>query len=349
LSPPGDLIARGVDPASLVVHHSGGSTGTPVCIRRTRFEDRLLQAYRLAVLFRLGMKVTDRRAAIVMGSRQAPTLLSRLGLLRHEELDCTLPAEALLGQLRAAAPDVLRGYPGTLSWVAGQLTAQDRASIRPRFITTDSEMMTADMRARIREGFGVGVIDFYDSHEFNMIAWECRHGGTYHVSDCSMIAEIVKDGRPAAPGEAGELVGTALHSWAVPYIRYCLDDVVTRGPLHCSCGAPNATIAHIQGRMLDRFPLPGGRTIHPYTLVRPLLNSSPWIRRFQIVQEQLGRIRVRVVPMPGEAPGPEALAKLEHALAASLEEPMTFAIDLTDSIPSAANGKFRPYYSMVPR
>jgi phenylacetate-CoA ligase len=191
------------------------------------------------------------------------------------------------------------------------------------------------------------VIDFYDSHEFNMIGWECQTGALYHVSDLSMIAEVVKDGRAAGPGEDGELVGTALHSWAMPFIRFRLGDLVTRGPQSCSCGAANSTLTRIQGRLVDRFVLLDGYTIHPYTLVRPLLTGGPWIQRFQIVQKEAGRILVKIVPLKHEAPGTEILAQVERALTRALGGRASVFVELVESIPPDANGKFRPYVSQV--
>ncbi len=345
--PDADTVARGFDPGKLVLHRSSGSTGEPLNIRRTAFEDRLLQAYRLAVLFRLGMRISDRRAAVV-SARPIPTPLhARLGLLRYQEIHCLLPPERILSQLREASPDVLRGYPGTLSWLVGQMTEADRRHIRPRLVTTDSETSTADMRARISAGFRAPVIDFYDSHEFNMIAWECPSTGLYHLSDRTMIAEVIVNGRAAQPGETGELVGTALYSWAAPFIRFRLGDLVTRGPDGCPCGAPNATLARVQGRVADRFELPDGTSMHPYVLTEQLLKEGPWVRRFQIVQEHRSRIVVKLVPQAGEAPTAEAASRLAGSLSAAVGRDVSVNIELVDQIPAQPNGKFRPYFSLV--
>ncbi|MCZ7384318.1 MAG: hypothetical protein O8C63_06155 [Candidatus Methanoperedens sp.] len=346
--PAEEAVARGIHPRELVVHRTSGSSGQPLSIRRTWFEDRLLQAYRLRVLCRLGLRVTDRRAAVVTRRLTGPSpWYMRLGFLPYEEVHCLWPPEQILSRLRAIRPDVLRGYPGTLSWLAGLLLSADRDSIRPRFITTDSETLTSDMRARISEGFGAPVIDFYDSHEFNLIAWECSAGGRYHVSDLSLIAEVMKDGRPAEPGEEGELVGTALHSWAMPFIRFRLGDQVTRGEDRCACGAPNSILARVEGRVADRFELPDGRSVHPYTLVASLVMHAPWLRRYQIVQEQIDRIRVRLVPMPGETPAADALTGVRQILAERLGRDIYVEIEVVDEIPAGPSGKFRPYYSLV--
>jgi phenylacetate-CoA ligase len=348
--PDSDIIACGVDAAQLKSHRTGGSSGSPLSIRRTRFEDLLLQACRLRILFRLGMRLTDSRAAVVTARNQRVALYHRFGLLGYEEIDCRLPAEEMLRKIKQANPQVLRGYPSVLSWLSQHMSESDRQTIRPRFVTADSEMMTPDMRLRITEAFGSPVIDFYDSHEFNLIAWECAVGGQYHVSDSTMIAEVLSDGRAAAPGEEGVLIGTALHSWAMPFIRFQLDDWVTRGPAEgCACGAVNSTLHGVQGRLVHRFALPDGSTIHPYRLVNPLLSVAAWAERFQIIQERRDLIRVKLVP-PGDLPDPDGATKrVQERLGAELGEQVTFEIELVQEIPPEANGKFRPYYSQVAR
>jgi phenylacetate-CoA ligase len=344
---PRDVVAGRFGSKKLVVHLTSGSSGQPLSVRRTWFEEWLLQAHRLQVLFHLGLRVTDRRVAVVYLANGKPVRRVRAGLLRYEEIDCFSPPAVLLARLRELRPDVLRGYPATLSWLVGHLTDADRERIRPKLVVTDSEMMTADMRTRIREGFGARVFDFYDSHEFNVIAWECAPGGSYHVSDASILVEVLRDGRPAEPGEEGELVATALHSFAMPFIRYRLGDLVRRGPSGCACGAPNSTLAEIQGRTFDRFELPNGRSIHPYSLSTALVRSAPWLRQFQIVQERSDRIRLKLVPMEGSHPPADWSCEMRRAFAERLGDGVRIELAWVDRIPKEPNGKFRPYYSLV--
>lgn len=344
-----DLVAQGFDVRKLVLHRTSGSSGEPLSIRRTLFEDRLLQAFRLRVLFGLGMRLTDHRTAVVTARDEPSGILRRLGLLRYQEIDCLEPPQKILRALHATPPQVLRGFPGTLSWLAGFIGDEDRAVIQPRILVTDSESLTDEMRARMEAAFGVRVTDFYDSHEFNMIAWECRAGGVYHVSDLSVIAEVLSGGKPAAEGEDGELVGTALHSWAMPFIRFRLGDLVTRGPATCHCGAGNTTLERVQGRLMDRFEFLDGTTLHPYRLVRPLLNENPWIQRFQIVQETADHILVNIVPLEMGKATAAAVSCVEVALTNALGGAAKVSVRLIREVPPSPNGKFRPYYSKLRR
>jgi phenylacetate-CoA ligase len=166
-----------------------------------------------------------------------------------------------------------------------------------------------------------------------------------HVADDSVLVEVARDdGSPAGPGETGEVVATALHSFAMPFIRYRLGDIVTRGPARCPCGAPFSTIRAIRGRMVDCFSLPGGRTIHPYELVLPLMRR-PWIRQYQLLQETTERIVLRLVAAP--SPPPADLVEIEAIARDCLGPGVEFAVALVPEIPLESTGKLRPSRSLV--
>jgi phenylacetate-CoA ligase len=343
-------MAQGVDLHRLVSHATSGSSGAPLNIWRTWFEERLLQAYRLRVAFGLGFRPTHLRAVVgwfPQEHRSDRHSLMKLGLFRTEEVHCLLPAEEMLSQLRRIQPDFLGGYAGTLWWLAGLPRDSDRARIRPRLITTGAETLTSQMRRQISEGFRAPVVDYYGSHEFNLIASECPGTGQYHIAEPMLIAEILRDGRPVQPGETGEPVGTALHSYAMPFIRYRLGDLVTRGEPQCPCEAPFATIARIEGRAMDRFPLPDGTSVHPYAVVDPLMSQASWLRRYQIVQDRTDHLTVKLAPRT--EPPPDALPALERLITAAFGGQVRVALRLVDEIPPEPNGKFRPYYSLVGR
>jgi phenylacetate-CoA ligase len=225
------------------------------------------------------------------------------------------------------------------------MTEEDRARIRPRLVFTGGENLTPQMRRQISQGLGATVFDSYASHEHNLLASECPCGGRYHVAEWNVILEVLRDGRPVGPGEEGEVVATALHSYAMPFIRYRLNDLVTRGETPCCCGAPVSTLSRILGRTVEQFVLPDGKLIHPYVLVLPLLAEAPWLRRYQIVQDRADRVLVKIIPSP--YPGAEAVAAVARRLAAAVEGQLAVEIELVEEIPSEPSGKYRPYYSVV--
>jgi phenylacetate-CoA ligase len=349
---PKELIAEGSRVDRLVHRRTSGSSGNPHSIFRSWAEERLLNAIRLKCLRLYGMRLTDLRTYSTTGSGTPGASWSpfnpSFSIPRRAPIDSFLPARVLLDHLRELRPDVISCYPGTLDWLCSEATEDDRRLIRPRFILTESETLTPVMRQRISTCLNAPIYDCYGAHEFNLIAHECPQTGLYHVAETGVLVEVLKNGRPVRPGESGELVGTALHSLAMPLIRYRLGDLVTLGPLGCPCGAPCQTIERIDGRDCEYFQLPGGGWIHSYHLGIPLTRETPWVRRFQVAQEAVDHFVVRLVPMPGRAPGPTEVEALRSRLLKATGPEVRLSIQLVEQLEASASGKVRPYVTLAP-
>ena len=219
------------------------------------------------------------------------------GVFRDRAFDCHLEPEPLHAALVKYAPDVLSGFPGTLVRLA-LVDEQARERLRPRGWSCGGEILTRQARDVIRKIFGTPVFDTYGANEFNLLAWECAESGLLHVCDEGVILEILDArGRSVATGERGEVVATALHSFAMPFVRYALGDLAERGPDPCPCGCLLPTIKVVQGRQLDLFRLPGGRWLHPYELIDWIyVAGMEWVGQYQLIQEAEDRIRLLVRP-----------------------------------------------------
>jgi phenylacetate-CoA ligase len=132
----------------------------------------------------------------------------------------------------------------------------------------------------------------------------------------------------------------------MPLIRFRIGDLAEQGAAQCECGAPFGTIHGVQGRMLDMFPLPDGRVVHPYYLSESLIMDDPdWIENFQLTQERIDHITMRIVPRA--EPTPERIAELREHGAELLGAGVEFELLIVDSIPSEVSGKYRPARSLV--
>ena len=59
----------------------------------------------------------------------------------------------------------------------------------------------------------------------------------------------------------GTLVGTNLHNYAMPMIRYVQNDLGTIQPSSCECGWQFRELSNLQGRKNDSFIMPSGKEI----------------------------------------------------------------------------------------
>lgn len=348
-----DLIARGVDPDTLISHVTGGSTGEPFVIRRSWLEERTLGIVRRRALHYYG---AGTRALVAVATfhhrpgrnenRAIERLLNTLGVFRVRPLYCLDPPEVLIRQLADIRPDVIGGYAGVLDRLAAVIAESGAMLKPPACVLSGAEVLDPAAARRISGAFRAPVYDTYGSHEFSRIAWQCRENGEYHRADDSVVTEILAHGEPVSEGEDGELVGTALHSYAMPFIRFSLGDIVSEGKESCACGQPYSTLRDIRGRIVDYFLMPDGHLMHPYEIAAALKNDGMrWVGRYQIVQETRNRIVFTAVPRFN--PTPEELDRMRASVRAVLGPAVTFDVRLVSAIEHGPAGKFRVYQSMV--
>ena len=354
---PTDLVARGLDPSRLLAYRTSGSTGEPLTVRRTWLEERVNSAFRLRAFRDFGVRARDARVVLWAGGgimtphglRNWDGLqraLRSLGWYRKAWIDYRVSDSELLDRLAADSPDVLVASPSLLARTGRAMASGRPGAIAPRLVISGGEVLTPFERRQISDSWGARVVDMYSSHELGLIGWECPRGTGLHVADDSVLVEVMKDGRPAAPGEAGEVVATRLHAFAMPFIRYRTGDIVTRGPAPCPCGAAFSSVLTVQGRMIDYFEMPDGRLLHPNEVVVNLLrHAGQWIAQYQLTQETRARIVLRIAPL-GPPPTEEVRAIERHARAA-LGAGIDFELLLVPEIPFEINGKFRISRSFV--
>ena len=344
-----NLRARGLRPGKIFTHWTSGSTGEPLRVWRTKSEEWLLAAFRLRSLLQYGVRPGERMASVQFLPEadrpfRKPGLLMRM-LFPHLEIHCLLDSNDILKALKKFKPEVLAGIPPILDRICEKMEAGGWPEIRPRMIITGAEPLTSRIRDQLSRQFGVPVFDRYSAVECRLIASSCpRIAERYHICEDAVLVEVIKDGRTAKPGEEGEILITALHSYAMPFIRYRLGDLVRLEEESCPCGSPYTTLSAICGRQVDRLIKADGSEIHIPVIVQILPELAPWIRRYQIVQRVPGRITIEV--LSGRDPGRECMAATLRSIAdriAGLEVSFEFRPD----IPVEAAGKFRLFRSEI--
>ncbi len=337
--PVSDIVARGTNPRSLMLHKTSGSTGEPMIIRRTWMEERALGSLRASELGAYGIRASDRIVSLgrfppreqTRRARAMIVALRTMGRFTSESVSFQLPPEKILDTLVDLKPDVLAGYPGVLDQLAALMIESGHPGPSPGFIITGSEVLTPAMASRIKSAFGGRLYDKYGANELGRIASQCSEGSQYHVCRIGVIAEVLKDGRDADPGDDGELIATGLHSFAMPFIRYQLGDTVAAGSTRCDCGKNVQTIKSIRGRSHHYITLPDGRRLHMYVLTSAFYDMTfRWMRHYRIDQESPRRVVLRVVPkLP---PTDEEVATIRARVTQILGADTDFSIVLSPSL-----------------
>jgi phenylacetate-CoA ligase len=335
---------------------TSGSTGEPLTVRRTQF-DQLLWEANLLRDHHWHSRDLSRKLALIRAEAkdaQPPHGVLRSNWGRAAELYKTGP----LAVLDAAAdvqsqanwilkqqPDYLMLYPSILKSLLAWFSTHTERPARLREVRTLGETLDPSLREACREVLGVPIVDGYSSEEMGYIALQCPMSDALHVMAESVLLEIVDDdGRPCAPGQIGQVVATSLHNTAMPLLRYALGDHAIAG-VPCVCGRGLPTITQVLGKIRNLVTLPSGRRFRPRFIDEFM--AFPMVRQYQMIQRSLEDVEARlVVDAPLSA---EVETRLRKVLQDAIGYPFHISlIYFSGELPRGPRGKFEEFVSRLP-
>jgi phenylacetate-CoA ligase len=166
-----------------------------------------------------------------------------------------------------------------------------------------------------------------------------------HIMADAMIVEVLDaDGRPAAPGEQGEIVVTDLHSREAPFLRYATGDMGVLSSRICPCGRPLPLLERIEGRTTDFIVAPDGTILHALSVIY-VLREIEGIEQFRIRQKTPDTFHVQVVKNERYQAGSEE--RIRVGLQQRMQAPLHVTVEYLASLPPEPSGKFRYVISEV--
>jgi phenylacetate-CoA ligase len=256
--------------------------------------------------------------------------------------------EKMIQKMADKQPILVDGYAEAFDFIAHYIqTRGGDLGFQPKALMSSAQMLPAHSRAIIEKAFGCRVYDKYGSREFSGIAYECDAHAGHHIVAEGYIVELLVDGRPAKPGEIGEVVITDLNNYCMPFIRYRIGDLaeaVADEP--CTCGRGMARIGAIQGRVQSIIQGTDGRYV-PGTFFAHLLKEyGHAIARFQVVQEEAGAIKLLVVKAGRYSD--DVLDEVTTSIRKSLGEKLRIDVDFVENIEMVRTGKRLASVSKLP-
>lgn len=336
--------------------HTSGTTGSPLSVYYS--PDMITMNY--AVMDRQYEWADARlardgdRVAVVRGNVIVPLSQKRPPFWRHNRsLNQLLMSSfhltpdnlsSYFEALREFQPRVIDGYPSSL-FVLAKVLLNRGERLPLKAAVTSSETLYDFQREAIEQAFQCRVFDYYAAAERVVFAVECdRHQG-HHLCEEYGVTEIVgDDDQPLPAGQEGIMVGTSLHNIGMPMLRYRTTDRTALKTGACACGRPLPLMEDVTTKAEDLLRLRDGRLIPPSVLTHPFKPLDS-IEASQLVQTDLDRLLVRLIPRPEYAE--KDAQHLIRELKARLGEDMRIDIELVESMPRTARGKFKWVISEV--
>ena len=327
---------------------TGGSTGSPVSVFVDRERAAFTDAARMRAHRWFGVDTGVREIAL-WGS---PIELGRQGIVRDVR-DWFVNSRFLpafnMGEKQMAdyadfiqryRPAKMYGYASAFYLMAEYLkTRKWRAPSELKVIFATAEPLYDFQRSLIEEVFQCAVAMEYGARDAGLLANECPRGGL-HIPVEGILIEI---DAPDATG-LGEIVVTNLYSNAMPIVRYRTGDMGRLLTGTCACGRALPRLESVEGRRTDFLVTPSGRLLHALAIIYPLRETAS-IKQFQVVQEAVDKVNIRVVPDASFSAEErrQLLQKAEGVLGAGID----IVIECVATIPPLASGKYRYVISNV--
>jgi phenylacetate-CoA ligase len=323
---------------------TSGSTGVPLKIawseQARQHKAALTARHNAWAGYRPGDSV-----GLVWGDVEAPTtwrgrlraaLLERAEVLDSQRLDDARMAR-FTDALRRRGIRTLLGHAQPLCHYAHYLREHGLSELPVRAVIPTAMALHPGQRGLLEQAFGAQVFERYGSEETSIIASECPAHRGLHLAAEGLIVELVREGRPVAPGEEGEIVITDLVNYHLPLLRYRIGDVGALATEPCSCGRGLPLLARLAGRIADSIVTPDGRTVSGISITDHLVEVEG-IRQVQLVQEARDQLVFRLVRDARFTAQSEAL--LRTHCARIFGPAMRIRCEFVVAIPTGPRGKY---------
>lgn len=352
---PTDFVAQDCDIRRMFCDSTSGTTGTPISIFSARKTVRHHYALYEARIRRWNNVSMADRWAIMGGQlvvpypqRKPPFWVYNAGLnqlyLSTHHLSLKNAKHYVEALLRFGTTHMVV-YPSSAGVLAAAILEQGLEPPPLKVIISNAELLTDQQREVISTAFRCPVRNTYGMAENVVAASECECGNLHVWPEVGYIEVLAdEDDTPIGLGKTGRIVATSLLNSEMPLVRYdtgdrgCLPEERTK----CSCGRAMQRLERIEGRSNDLIVTQDGRKISWFSPVFYGLK----IRESQIVQERIDAVKILIVVAPGFSKSDETT--IVERLTDRLGN-MSITVERMDSIPRAANGKFKAVVSLIDR
>ncbi len=343
---PDKVIAKGFDVKNLKKYTTSGSTGIPLTVAL----DKDAEDYRAVLFgrpfFECGLRIRDKMVTIVdeRHVKRDKKWYQKLGLLNRLYVSASQSVDKQFPLIAEYNPGAIFGYSSWLYLMAKIMIKQGSEQLSPRLIFSTAEILTQEYRKCIESVFGVNVFDFYGCAEMERVAWECGEHMGYHLEVDSVVTEFIKDNEEVSSGERGGIILTCLYNYAMPLIRYNIEDFAVPSDEECICGRGLPLMNKIEGRADDMIITPDGRILVPENFAQ-LMRTIPGIEQYKVIQEKKEEIIVQLVKMKGFSA--KNLEMVVKEIKRILGNTVQVKVSIVPKIDRDASGKLRAVVSKV--
>ncbi|KJS28681.1 MAG: hypothetical protein VR64_23460 [Desulfatitalea sp. BRH_c12] len=232
-------------------------------------------------------------------------------------------------------PHLVRAFPSSLQMFAEYLNENNISPYSPKAIITVGETLNQFQRALFEKTFRCKVFNCYVSRECGNMASECNEHDGLHVAEELIHIEVETEN-----DDVGNLLITDLSNFAMPLIRYRIQDMSKIKLGKCSCGRTLIKLNLESARLSDYIVSPVDNTkIGGVTIIHYLLAEGPRVGRFQIIQDKKNHLLIKM--SGSKSDNQKGIAHIHRTIDTLFEGKMLTDIEFVEHIPFLKSGKYQ--------
>jgi phenylacetate-CoA ligase len=311
-----DIMTCEID-SNINIHSTSGSTGEPLKIAYSKFEDYASHVRLTTAMMKYGYNPFKK---LVLLSRYEPghefevesdlkklNLIQRLfPVFRREVISIFDPVTTIIEKLKKYNPYVLWSTPSVIHLLAMELERQKQRLEIP-LIVTMAETISDDQLALFRNRICLNILDVYGCMESPSMGFSYNSVGYKNIVSDSTLAEVINP-RDMNGFRVGDVIITNLINKTMPFIRYDLGDFVE---VLDDRQFPNKKIGRIHGRFDDIITLDNGETLSFHQTYQ-LFHDFHQCKQYKFLQRKNGDVILQLIVEPGVNKDTVAVAVMDR-------------------------------------
>lgn len=243
--------------------------------------------------------------------------------------------------LKKKRPKLLLAYVQSAYELARYAEKKGLGASNVGALMTSAGNLSQVVRKFLESTYQCVVFNRYGSREVGDMACSCEKMDSLHLNTFNHFMEVLDDtAKDVDAQDVGAVHITTLNNYAMPLLRYRIGDrssgIDWKSSCPCKRGLPR--IARLLGRDVEVFLLSDGSIVDGEYFTH-LFYHKAWVEKFQVIQEELNKVMIRVVKIDREYI-PEDQAEIEKAIRTVMGEQCVIVWEFTSEIEPLSNGKF---------
>lgn len=209
----------------------------------------------------------------------------------------------------------------------------------PEIVISTIGPLTEEVKEKIETNMNCRVYNQYGSREVGAISCQCKKQRSMHTFPWWNYIEVLDRHGRAVENQEARVIVTTLHNYSMPLIRYEIGDVAVAGGYGCDCGRNTMLLKKVIGRTLGYFKKADGSLAHSHFLVQALFFRD-WIKRFQIIQDEIDHVLIKVRVKEGEKPDVADIDDITKKTKILMGDSCKVDFDFVEEIDRSPSGKY---------